>query len=121
MRSTCLNLCIVVVAASCGFPRLHELPAADGGPVDSEPIDEGGTVDNGPPALELLAGNPDGRGSVDGAGAAARFNFPRSVAVDGVGNVYIADGTNTIRKVTPTGVVTTLAGTAGSAGSADGT
>jgi len=59
-------------------------------------------------------------GSVDGTGTAARFNFPLGVAVDGAGNVYVADAANhRIRKIDPAGVVTTLAG-AGS-GSADGT
>ncbi|HEX3481921.1 MAG TPA: NHL repeat-containing protein [Kofleriaceae bacterium] len=63
-----------------------------------------------------------GTGSADGTGAAARFAFPAGVAIDGAGNVYVADRLNaTIRKVTPAGVVTTLAGTAGMVGSADGT
>ena len=60
-------------------------------------------------------------GSADGAGGAARFNSPASVAVDGAGNVYVADsGNSTIRKIAPSGAVTTLAGAAGSAGSSDG-
>ena len=47
---------------------------------------------------------------------------PAGVAVDGAGNVYVADTVNdTIRKITPAGVVTTLAGMAGQHGSADGT
>src|SRR5438034_200826 len=68
-----------------------------------------------------LAGNA-GYGSADGTGNAARFFHPSSVAVDRSGNVYVADSSNhTIRKATPAGVVTTLAGLAGYGGSADGT
>ncbi|MGI9089058.1 MAG: hypothetical protein ACR2HH_15160 [Chthoniobacterales bacterium] len=63
-----------------------------------------------------------GYGSADGTGSAARFFNPAGVAVDSAGNVYVADtGNHTIRKVTSAGVVTTLAGFAGSSGSADGT
>jgi len=72
--------------------------------------------------VTTLAGTAGSLGSVDGTGAAARFASPSGVAVDGAGNVFVADNLySTIRKITPTGVVTTLAGTAGSYGSADGT
>jgi hypothetical protein len=72
--------------------------------------------------VTTLAGTAGAIGSADGTGAAARFNSPTGVGVDGAGNVYVADqGNATIRKVTPAGVVTTLAGTAGMVGSADGT
>ena len=72
--------------------------------------------------VTTLAGIAGSVGSADGNGVDARFNNPSGVAVDSNGNVYVADTENaTIRKITAAGVVTTLAGTAGSIGSADGT
>ena len=75
--------------------------------------------------VTTLAGMPGSAGSTDGIGIAARFNYPSGVAVDGAGNVYVADTyNNTIRKLTPVGtnwVVTTLGGRPGFYGSADGT
>jgi sugar lactone lactonase YvrE len=66
-----------------------------------------------------LAGNS---GSADGLGSLARFNFPSGVAVDSEGNLFVADTENhTIRKILPSGSVSTLAGLAGSSGGADGT
>jgi sugar lactone lactonase YvrE len=62
-----------------------------------------------------------GQGSADGAGNAARFSNPASVAVDASSNVYVADfNNNTIRKITPAGAVTTIAGYAGVSGNANG-
>jgi sugar lactone lactonase YvrE len=72
--------------------------------------------------VTTLAGAPGETGGADGSGSQARFNFPSSLVVDGAGNLFVADANNhTIRKVTPAGAVTTLAGAAGVSGSADGT
>jgi gliding motility-associated-like protein len=71
--------------------------------------------------VSTLAGNAAG-GYADGTGAAAAFSQLRGVAVDAAANVYVTDaGNQVIRKINPAGVVTTLAGTAGAAGFANGT
>jgi sugar lactone lactonase YvrE len=72
--------------------------------------------------VTILAGRAGCIGSADGKGEDARFRYPQAVALDAAGNIYVADsGNNTIRRVTPSGVVTTLAGMARQVGSADGT
>ena len=73
-------------------------------------------------AVTTLAGTAGMQGSTDATGAKARFVSPIGITTDGV-NLYVADdGNNTIRKVViATGVVTTLAGTAGITGSTDAT
>jgi hypothetical protein len=72
-------------------------------------------------AVTTLAGSPGDKGSDDGTGAAARFAFPRGVASDGAGNLFVADSGTIRRVVIATGVVTTLAGSPGDKGSDDGT
>ena len=73
-------------------------------------------------SVSTLAGSPGSEGSMDGVGSAAQFYLPIGVAVDGGGNVYVADAYNaTIRMVGPDGTVSTLAGLAGVRGSTDGT
>jgi DNA-binding beta-propeller fold protein YncE len=62
-----------------------------------------------PYTFVTLAGNGD-PGGADGPAASAQFNGPHGVAVDASGVVYVADtGNHTIRKITPDGMVSTLA------------
>lgn len=72
--------------------------------------------------VSTFAGSPYLLGSADGTGSAARFFLPYGLAIDGAGNLYVADGGNhLIRKVSPEGVVSTLAGAANQAGAVNGT
>ena len=73
--------------------------------------------------VTTFAGSPMHPGTNDGPGIAARFGGPgpSGVAVDAARNVYVSDLSNhTIRKITPDGFVTTLAGQTGQAGFKDG-
>lgn len=71
--------------------------------------------------ITTWAGKSGESGSVDGLGAAARFTSPNGIALDAVGNIYVADrGNHLIRKISPAGQVSTLAGSAGEAGLVDG-
>jgi hypothetical protein len=71
--------------------------------------------------VTTVAGFPKSSGSSDGVGSVARFKVPNDVALDGAGNIYVADtGNNTIRKIDLTGLVTTVAGLAGTSGSSNG-
>jgi len=72
-------------------------------------------------AFTTVAGS-SGVGYVDATGAAARFGILQDVKVDAAGNLYVSDYANfVIRKITPDGVVSTLAGLAGVQGSTNGT
>ena len=72
--------------------------------------------------VSTFAGTAGVPGHANGQGTAASFNTPTALAVDGSGNLYVCDtGNNTIRMITPTGLVSTPAGTAGVQGHADGT
>jgi hypothetical protein len=72
-----------------------------------------------------IAGVAPHSGTADGTNSDARFFGPAGLALDGAGNIYVSDVDNhTIRKLAPAGtnwIVSTLAGLAGTPGSADGT
>ena len=66
--------------------------------------------------VSTLAGST--KGFVDDTGGAARFSQPVGIAIDAAGNLYVTEWGHRIRKVTPEGVVSTLAGS--TLGSMDG-
>lgn len=71
--------------------------------------------------VSTFAGQIGAKGSADGAGLSARFNHPSGITIAPDGNFYVADSQNhTIRMITPTGVVSTIAGQAGILGAVDG-
>ena len=88
--------------------------AADSGGFTIRKVTSAGVV-------TTLAGTPGITGTADGTGASALFYAPEGIAVDGNGNLFVTVSNNTIRKITSTGVVTTLAGKDEVAGPADGT
>jgi sugar lactone lactonase YvrE len=72
--------------------------------------------------VTTVAGMPQQEGYADGPGATAQFAQPIGIAVDGQGNIFVGDNANEIvRKITPAGVVSTVAGSQGNNGFADGT
>lgn len=72
-------------------------------------------------AFTIVAGVPNKAGAKDGPAGKARFNAPQGLALDHEGNIYVADsGNHTIRRVTPDGNVSTLAGMHGKRGTRDG-
>lgn len=71
-------------------------------------------------AVSLFAGNPNARGHADGPASSAQFSALGNMALDPAGNLYVVDGRYhyitsigpTIRKITPAGIVSTVAGRA---------
>jgi len=72
--------------------------------------------------VSTFAGVAGNSGTSDGTTTAAYFNYPRGIAIDSSNNIYVADSiSSTIRKITSAGVVTTIAGNAGTTGYTNGT
>jgi sugar lactone lactonase YvrE len=119
-----LVICAVIAGCSGGGDWCVEW-STDGHPNKPNHPDKP-TPNNPPPqatGLVLTAGDQCATcgGSVDGIGSTARFNGAEGVASDLQGNLFVAERLGSIiRKVTMKGVVTTIAGSAGQAGSTDG-
>jgi DNA-binding beta-propeller fold protein YncE len=71
--------------------------------------------------VRTFAGMPGVAGGEDGQGQTARFRNPTGIAIDSFGNLFVADSSNcTIRRITQSGSVTTIAGSAGMCGFDEG-
>ena len=121
------SLLVALTLSACGGGGGSDATNAQPGPVPSPPpVVTNPQPEPSPPpvaskgSVSLLIGTAGGPGNLDGAGAAARFNGPSGLALGPTGDLYVADSGNArIRKVTPAGVVTTVAGS-GPFGFADG-
>ncbi len=120
-----IAILLVFFAVGC---QSFEIKQAERSAPDSGTVEDGGVFPGSPGYdnnifVTTVAGNGK-RGAVDGTGGptgTAEFRSPCGVAVDLLGNVYVADtGNSRIRKIDPDGNVTTLAGN-GVQGFADGT
>lgn len=112
-------------AAGIAFDPAGNLYVADSKNATIRKISPDGVV-------TTFAGTPGKSGDLDGTGSAATFSYPLMVATDTSGNVYVTDETHnrydwwapltgsTVRKITPSGVVTTIAGSAWQTGNIDG-
>jgi hypothetical protein len=110
------------VDGTAGAARFHDLSGIAADMTGSLYVTEVNDVRKVTPAgvVTTVAGSA-AQGFVNGSGAAALLNVPAGVVFDGAGNAYVADsGNEAIRKITPAGAVTTLAGGA-ALGFADGT
>lgn len=119
---------VTTLAGTAGIPGSNDSPSAHFNGPTGITVDATGnlyvtdTVNNTVRKIAMpggvvstLAGSAGNRGHADGTGAAATFFNPASIAVDPVGNLYVADVNNfTIRRITPAGAVSTIIGTAGS-------
>lgn len=112
------------ITADDGLPdatsRSDTGTSSDAGQLADSGVDAG-TLPDAAARLVIHSGSPGGAGNLDGARREARFSGPGGIARAADGTIYVADTSNlTIRRIAPDGIVTTLAGSSGRAGSADG-
>lgn len=105
-----LSICATLALAACG--------GGGGSPSNSTTTTP---VVVTPPTIVLLAGSYYGAGNMNGEGTKASLYQPASIVTDSAGNMFFSDSANsTIRKISPTGVVTSFAGASGKRGAIDG-
>ncbi|PCE25496.1 hypothetical protein BWP39_13290 [Paraburkholderia acidicola] len=108
-----ISALLAILVATCSL-------AACGSGGDGDDDSSPPPVNPNAPSISVYAGQPDNPGSTTGAIASALFDTPTGLIVDNTGKLFVADNGNfTVSEIT-NGVVTTLAGTAGANGSADG-
>src|SRR3984893_3657611 len=99
----------IIALAACGTPRSASAPTATLVPSPYSTPEHSGIPAG---TIVTIAGTGAQGNSGDGGPAiAAQLNSPKAVAVDGRGNVYIAEAIGRVRKVAPDGTISTVAGT----------
>lgn len=132
LKSRIMTAALCVLLAACGgggtggaTPQTGTNGAADAGGSATPPTTPSPSAQGAAPAPSTTGtsgGTTNGSDTPAAPDATqARFNQPIGIAIDGDGNLYVADSMNyTIRKIASSGVVSTLAGTPGASGTADG-
>jgi hypothetical protein len=117
-QSIFIVFCLVCLFASCTKTSVVGSPA--GNDSSSSTSTSPGSGEQFPVGTVFTFAGNGNQGFVDGTGTAAQFGSPIAITVDNLGNVYVVDGLNyAIRKISPYGVVSTLAGN-GTSGYVDG-
>ncbi len=102
------TLTVAAVNSGMSGDRFRCMVSNSFGSVTSTPV---GLIVALPCLIQTIAGIANTAGAVDGPGASATFNFPNGIGADSSGNLYVGDMyNNLVRKITPAGIVSSIAG-----------